>query len=95
MCNVSCDKVLQCDCSAARHSLYTQFTRPFPSLADSKVGWACKTKLERRGETCRRMGASVSVPQWLWEQFEMVGVTVMISIAHLLQFGRKCGLIFS
>ena len=27
----------------AGHGLYTQFTRPFPSLAE--VGWACETNL--------------------------------------------------
>ena len=46
--NASCDKILQCDCttlySAAGHSLYTQFTRPFPSLAE--VGLACETTLQ-------------------------------------------------
>ena len=44
--NVSCDKILQCDCttlySVAGHGLYTKFTRPFPSLVE--VGRACKTR---------------------------------------------------
>ena len=44
--NASCDKILQCDCttlySAAGHSLYTKFARPFPSLVE--VGRACETR---------------------------------------------------
>ena len=34
-CNASCDKILQSALySAAGHSLYTHFTRPFPSFAE-------------------------------------------------------------